>query len=224
MSEARAEESELPLAWRELVDRAASGDAQARGELVTRYADRVRERVHQELERDFRRSHRWILPLFSTRDVVQDVFVALIGSLERGSALEFPSEVAFVGYLSTVVRNRLLDAVRHHEAQRRDARRAQPDPEGQIAAGQADDRAVPELAAQLAEQAGMLAGVLEELTERQRQLVTMRIVDGEPFKALAERLGYASEESARQSFHGAKAKLLVKLRARGVRPPGETLG
>ncbi|MBK8978624.1 MAG: sigma-70 family RNA polymerase sigma factor [Planctomycetes bacterium] len=209
--------------WRALVAGAAAGDGGARDALVGRYADRVRQRVHHELEQDFRRSHRWILPLFSTRDVVQDVFVALIGSLGSSDVQDFPSEEAFVAYLSTVCRNRLLDAVRHHEAQRRDARRAVADPDGEAAAQQPDAGASPVLAAQLAEQAAIVADALSTLQERQRELVRMRI-DGATFQELADHLGYASEESARQSFHAAKARLLVKLRARGLKPPGETLG
>ena len=62
-----------------------------------------------------------------------------------------------------------------------------------------------------------------ELSERHRALVTMRIVDEETFPAIAEQLGYASAETVRQAFVEAQARLLVKLRARGVRPPGETL-
>ena len=213
--------------WRSTLEAAAGGDAAARNQLIERYADRVRSRVHAELEQDFRRNHRWILPLFSTRDVVQDVFVAVIRSLSAGERdqLDFPSEHAFIAWLSTVCRNRLLDAVRHHEAGRRDVRRSVSDAEGELAAGKSDDgRAAPELAAQLAEHAAILADVLAELPERQRDLITMRIVDGEKFAVLADKLGFSSEESVRQSFHRAQAKLLVKLRAKGLRPPGETLG
>ena len=97
--------------WRSTLEAAAGGDAAARNQLIERYADRVRSRVHAELEQDFRRNHRWILPLFSTRDVVQDVFVAVIRSLSAGERdqLDFPSEHAFIAWLSTVCRNRLLD-------------------------------------------------------------------------------------------------------------------
>ena len=38
--------------------------------------------------------------------------------------------------------------------------------------------------------------------------------------AIAESLGYASAETARQAFVDAQARLLVRLRAKGVRPPG----
>jgi RNA polymerase sigma factor (sigma-70 family) len=204
-----------------LVARCFDGDADARSELVRTYYPRVQAIVHRELEADFRRQHRWILPLFSTRDVVQDVFVGVVDALE---GCDFPNEQAFVGYLATLVRNRLLDAVRFHEAHKRDARRDARGADPAVVEARTDERApIPLLAAELAEQAELLREVLAGLGERHRELIQLRIVDGETFPAIAERLGYASAETARQAFVDAQARLLIKLRARGLRPPGETL-
>ncbi|MCC6672773.1 MAG: hypothetical protein IT458_17035, partial [Planctomycetes bacterium] len=60
---------------------AAAGDAAALQALAETLYPRVRELVHRELQHDFRRRHRWILPLFSTRDVVHDVFAAVLRGL-----------------------------------------------------------------------------------------------------------------------------------------------
>ena len=207
--------------WRQLVERAAGGDADARNELVHTFYPRVHATVHRQLETDFRKQHRWMLPLFSTRDVAQDVFV---GVIDRLGGAEFPDEEAFVAYLCTMVRNRLLDAVRFHEANKRDARREVAVEPDRGAPAMADTRAeVPEIAAMLAEQAEILNAVLGSFTERQRACLTMRMSDGESFPAIAEALGFASAETARQAFLDYQAKLLVRLRARGLRPPGETL-
>ena len=81
-----------------------------------------------------------------------------------------------------------------------------------------DTAASPCLAASLAEHAGVLREVMESLPERQRALLEIRLVDDEPFAAVAEKLGYASAETARQGCLEAQAKLLVKLRARGIHP------
>ncbi|MFN9948888.1 MAG: hypothetical protein ACK56S_18790 [Planctomycetota bacterium] len=43
----------------------------------------------------------------------------------------------------------------------------------------------------------------------------MRLLEEATFPVIAEALGYASEETARQACHAAQARLLVKLRARG---------
>ena len=200
-------EASLPddgVDWRALVARAAGGEADARNALVERYQPRLRSMVHRELEQDFRRSHRWMLPVFSTRDVVQDVFVGLMHSLDAEEA-EFPNEAAFLAYLATMVRHRLLDAVRFHEAKRRDARRrATPDTDDESGESGPIERpdesgVVPDVAAQLAEHAALLREVLDALPERHRVLVQMRVVDGATFGEIATALGYASQETARQS-------------------------
>lgn len=205
--------------WRELMQGSARGDAAARDALARSMYPRVRERVHRELQGDFRKSNPWMMALFSTGDVVQDVFLAVLGSLGE---TEFADEDAFIGYLATLVQNRLVDAVRHHRAQRRDAQRV---------ADRASDTTVvdprqvnPALAAQLAEQAALLREVLQTFDDRRRALLLMRLVDGAPYAEIATKLGYASDETARQAFVDAQARLLVKARGRGLRPAGETMG
>lgn len=206
----------------ELLRRAAAGDLDAQGDVVERFYPRVRSLVHARLDKDFRQSHRWIMPLFSTRDVVHDVLADAVRKLDDTT---FADEGAFVGYLATIVRNRLLDAVRYHEAARRDQRRLvrDSDTDGDISArpaGRGDGS--PELAAELGEQVRILHEVLDSFGPRHKALLEMRLVDDEPFPVVAVKLGYASAESARQAFWDAKARLLVKLRARGMRGDGQT--
>lgn len=198
----------------ELVTGAAQGQPEAQNELITRFYPRVQSIVHRQLEQDFRKRHRWILPLFSTRDIVQEVFAGVIQRLED---CDFPDEDALVAYLSTMVRNRLLDAVRFHEAGRRDSRRRESEPERGIDSIKADTSGeTPELAAALAEQAELVRTVLDEFSERHRELLKLRLSEDQSYPAIAEQLGYASAETARQSFLDAQARLLVKLRARGM--------
>lgn len=204
--------------WQELLGRiqaAAAGDQAARGEVVAACLPAVRERVHRELELDFRRRHRWMLPLFSTMDVVQEVLAAVVRDLQD---TDFADQAAFTAYLGTLVRHRLVDAVRFHEAARRDVRKQVAEPTaglGALGVQAAGD--TPTLAASLAERAALVRDAIAELPERQRRLVELRLLEGETFPAVAAALGYASPESARQSFVDAQARLLVKLRARGLR-------
>lgn len=207
--------------WRALVARCRAGERAAQDEIVLLFQDRVRARVHKELQDDFRKHHAWMLALFSTRDVVQDVLCAVVSALGSG---DFADEDAFAGYLATMARNRLLDAVRHHEAQKRDARREVRDLDPELVRARSDqDLPTPALAAQLAEQAGLVNEVLDALDPRRRALITLRLVDEKSYPVIAQELGYASAETARQAFVEAQARLLVKLRARGLRAPGETL-
>lgn len=205
------------IEWSEmqgLLAAAAAGEKAAQDRLVeATYAD-VRARVHQELERDFRQRHKWMLPLFSTQDVVHEVLAAVVRDLRDTS---FPAREAFFAFLGTVVHRRLIDAVRFHEAARRDGRRVVAEPTAGVAALGVDAReATPTFAAQLGERARLLQEALAELPERWRHLLELRLMEERTFPEIAQALGYSSEETARQSFVEAKARLLVKLRARGL--------
>ncbi len=210
------------MEWPELqalIATAAAGDADAKARLVAACYDDVRTRVHRELESDFRKKHRWILPLFSTQDVVHEVLVAVVRDL---ADTQFDGAEPFYAYLGTLVRHRLLDAVRFHEAARRDGRKVVA--EGTVGLGEvaADRReATPALAASLGERAGLVRDALAELPERQRRVLELRLLEDATFPVIREALGYASDETARQAFLDAQAKLLVKLRVRGF---GRTTG
>jgi RNA polymerase sigma factor (sigma-70 family) len=209
------------MTWHELIARAAAGDVDAQDQVVRDFEPRVRRLVHRHLSEDFRRSHHWMLAIFSTRDVVQDILIATVRALETA---DFPSEEALAAYLATMVRHRLLDAVKHHEAARRDARR---DVRDDASIEQRSDPSVagatPSSTAELAEQARIVGEVLDSFDARPRALLVGRLIEERPFAELAAELGYASAESARGAWVEAHARLLVRLRMRGVRPPGETL-
>jgi RNA polymerase sigma factor (sigma-70 family) len=202
--------------WDELqpaIVAAAAGDAAAQERVVAACYASVKARVHQELEQDLRKRHRWILPLFSTHDVVHEVLAAVVKDL---ADTQFAGPEPFFAYLGTLVRHRLLDAVRFHEAARRDGRRQEDEPTVGLAAVAADAReATPTLAASLVERAGLVRDALAELPERHRRLLEMRLLEDATFPQIRDALGYASDETARQAFHDAQARLLVKLRVRG---------
>ncbi|MBK8978454.1 MAG: sigma-70 family RNA polymerase sigma factor [Planctomycetes bacterium] len=210
---------DVPGDLAELIRRAAAGDRDARARLLESVYPRVRARVHRELELDFRRNHRWILPLFSTGDIVQDVFVGVLTALE---GFQGDDDAALVRYLTTLVRNRLVDAVRYHEAERRDPQRKQPigatDDGG--AALPAGDDPTPSMAAALAEQMETFRAVLDTFPEQTRLLLERRLCDGAPFEELASELGWATPNAAGKAFRAAKARLLIRLQERGIAPPG----
>jgi len=206
----------VTLPWPELgalIVAAAGGDGAARERLVAHCYEPVQRLVHRDLERDFRQKHRWMMPLFSTHDVVHEVLAAVVRDLADTS---FVGPEPFYAYLGTLVRHRLLDAVRFHEAARRDGRKQGVEPSQGLAAVAADNReATPTLAASLGERAALVRAALAELPERQRRLLEMRLLEEATFPVIAEALGYASEETARQACHAAQARMLVKLRTRG---------
>jgi RNA polymerase sigma factor (sigma-70 family) len=205
-----------------------AGDQEARAVLFDRFYGPVREIVHRQLQHDFRKNHRWILPLFSTGDIVQEVFLGVVHhQLDGFVGTDGTDEEAFVQYLTAIVKHRLVDAMRYHEASRRDVRRRVEQPtQDTTRAGAMGDAAAgdvtPSIAASIGEQLGVYNEVMDEMPQKQRRLLELRMEKEESFATIADVLGIASADAARQSFRLAKAKLLVRLRARGMQPPEES--
>lgn len=198
------------------IARAVGGDERAQDDLVQRLYPQVSRMVHAELQRSFRRQHRWILPLFSTADFVHDVLVQLLRGLRSFTG----GEAALTNYLASAITHRLIDAVRHHEAQRRDeGRRVELGTEaGATPAGESS----PFLRASLGEQIGMFRAALDAMNAGDRALIDARLVQELEFDVMAAQLGFESGNSARKAFLRAQTRLALKLRAAGLRPPGAT--
>lgn len=192
-------------AFLDVLERARCGDREARGTLVEQFYPQVRAIVHRSLATDLRNNRPWLLARFSTGDVVQEVFQSVLGDLD---AFQGSTERSFAGYLSMLVRNRIIDAIRFHEADRRDGRRSAPGPEdGDHTSG----AVAPDGEAARREQRALLFAALAELPERERLLVRARFEDTASFRELAEQLGYGSESAARRAYQTAHARLAVRL-------------
>ena len=96
-SSASAENSILgAVEWPRLLEGVRRGDEAAREQLVARFYPRVSAIVHRELERDLRPRRPWIWPLFSTGDIVQEVFVSAVDSMDRFTGSTEPDGLAFI--------------------------------------------------------------------------------------------------------------------------------
>lgn len=192
--------------FQDALSAAQAGDQEAINDLFTWFYPRVRQIVHKSLATDLRDGRGWLSARFSTGDVVQEVFWSVLGNLKSFGG---DTEGAFIGYLSMVVRNRIIDAVRYHQAGMRDGRLAAPEPhEGQ----HSSTAATPLDAALLSEDAERYQAALRELSERTQLLLRARFEDSATFEELAEQLGYSHEASARRAFYSAMAKLTVSLK------------
>ncbi|MCA8954853.1 MAG: sigma-70 family RNA polymerase sigma factor [Planctomycetes bacterium] len=201
-------------AFAALVAAAQRGEAGALDAVLRRVYPRVQQLVHRQLQRGFRPKNPWLRPMFSTGDVVQDVF---LGVLSTAPNLEGQGEDAVVRYLASAVQNRLLDMMRYHGAARRDARR-RADQTSADAFQPPSSGAAPWRSAAVHEKLGIYLDVLESFPRRHRLLLRRRIEQGNSFAAIAEELGFPSSDAARKAFHEAHAKLLVRLVTRGVKP------
>lgn len=182
---------------------ARQGDREALDRLIAQLYPAVRDLVHASLATDLRRKRPWLTALFSTGDVVQEVFCGVIRDLDDFHSAH---EGAFVNYLATMVKNRLMDTVRFHQAMRRDVRRT-TDIEGDDLAARSDPLEVAELEDELRAYARALA----TFPQREQLLLRERLNGTQTFRELAELLGYSSEDAVRRAFHAAQARLLVRL-------------
>lgn len=185
-----------------------SADLARRNAWCERFYPEVQTRVHHMLATDVRRGRPWLASMLSTGDIVHEVFLGVVRDYDgfRGN-----SEGEFVAYLARLVRNRIVDTVRHHQAGRRD-RRLQVDAVPDLPAGERS----PGSKLSGRDDAELLAGILQTLPERDRALLRGRLEDEEPFQDLADALGYASADSARKAFCAVQARVLARLqRAQG---------
>ena len=102
-----------------MIDAARSGDKAAIDALCARLYPRVEHMVHRSLAQDVRRKRPWLGALFSTGDVVQEIFIGVTKDLDDIRGRE---ESSLLHYIATLTRNRLVDAIRFYEASRRDRR------------------------------------------------------------------------------------------------------
>jgi RNA polymerase sigma factor (sigma-70 family) len=148
--------------------------------------------------------------------MVQEVFHSLMADLD---SIQARTEGAFVGYLSTVIRNRVVDSIRFHQAARRDRRRnAEEIDDLQALAGEPS----PSFQASSAEQLDAFCRALECFPERTQLLLRERLERGTPFADLAQQLGFPSADAARKALYAAQAKLLVHMRRAGIQAPDES--
>jgi RNA polymerase sigma factor (sigma-70 family) len=179
-------------------------------EICDRYYVVVQRRVHRMLARDIRRGRPWLAAVMSTGDIVHEVF---LGVARDHHQLRGSSEQAVAAYLARLVRNRLIDSVRHYEAARRDQRRTES-ANGETPAGDLSPRS----AMSRSEDTDALRRILDTLPERDRALLRGRLEDGESFRTLSRSLGYASPDSARKAFAVVQARVLARLQRAAERP------
>ena len=164
----------------ELVRRARAGDERAFGELVDRYA-----RSAYAVALSVTKRHE------DAEDAVQESFLV---ALERLDECRNPER--FVGWLTTIVRNRARNLIR-----RESIRRTEEVPEGA-----STDRPAPDEATERRELRGMLEDALAELPEVQREIVLLHDLEGWKHREIADRLEMPSG-TVRSHLHYARKAL-----------------
>jgi len=187
---------------------ARAGNAEDLTVLFERFYPRVERMVHHALARDLRTSRAWLRTRFSTGDVVQEVFRSVLQDL---SGFHGSTEVAFAGYLTIIVRNRLIDEIRHHEAASRDGRRTHRPEELEEPVS---PHVGPSTDLISSEEVAQFNAVMATFDERDQLLLRARLERQASFQELADQLGYSSFYAARRAFHAAQAAFIVRMRQR----------
>jgi DNA-directed RNA polymerase specialized sigma24 family protein len=115
-----------------------------------------------------------------------------------------------------VVRNRLIDTIRFHQAARRDRRRVRVVNEEIEANEPISRRRGPATRVTSSEQQALFQAALKNFEERERILLRERLECQTAYQALADRLGYPTADAARKAFSTARSRLLVILQRSGV--------
>lgn len=203
----------MDQALRELLDAAAQDDAQARDRLLRELYPGVRDLVHRSLDRDFRRRHPWMLAMFSTGDIVQEVFLAVVKSRPEVGAGD---ERQLRGWFAVQVENRIVDRVRFHLAQRRNVRQVTPLQHSDESIAVAGRDPSPSVLAVLDERAGLLQRALAALEPLDGELWRRRVDEEQSFAEIAAALQLASDEAARSAFRRVQARLALRLQKLGL--------
>jgi RNA polymerase sigma-70 factor (ECF subfamily) len=171
----------------ELLAYAVAGDEAALARLLERAAPLVRARLHRAVP------PRW-QALVTLDDALQESYTEAFLHIRR---LRPESDAAFVGWLTRLTRNNLIDAIRALETEKRGGGRARQrvardDSAIDLLERLAARESTPSRVMARAEAVAALRGAIELLPERYRQVVTLYDLQGEPIDRVAAALGRSS--------------------------------
>jgi RNA polymerase sigma-70 factor (ECF subfamily) len=142
----------------------------------------------------------------SSSDLVQSVCREI---LEQAHRFQHPSESAFRRWLYTTALRKISDRAEHWRAQKRDGGREQPFPsQGGEAAlmRRYQSFSSPSGHAMVREEIERVEKAFQELTEEQREVITLAHVAGQSRAEIAEQMG-RSEGAVRVLLHRSLARL-----------------
>ncbi len=183
----------------ELAEQAARGDAGAMQSLLEQHLDGLRAFVRLRTGPELRRRE-------SSSDLVQSVCREI---LEQAHRFQYPSESAFRRWLYTTALRKISDRAEHWRAQKRDVGREQAFPSQGGEAGLMRRYASfssPSQHAMLREEVERVERAFEQLSEEQREVITLAHVAGQSRAEIAEHMG-RTEGAVRVLLHRSLARL-----------------
>lgn len=189
--------AEADLELNALAAQAGSGDAGALDELLRRIRGPVVRSCRARM------SGRAVAGQ-TPEDVAQEVLTAVCGALHRYRAGETP----WMAFVHGIARNKVNDVFRA-------AQRDHSDPVEQVPDRVDDDEFGPEMSALRQFTRELVAGLLGQLNEQQREVLVLRVALGHSAEETARMIG-STAGAVRVSQHRALARLRTLLAARAL--------
>lgn len=185
-----------------LLGRAKAGEDKALNLLLDRYLNRILRIVRMKLGAKLRNK-------MESMDIVQEVTIRIMKGFDR---FEPESEGAFLNWISTLVQNEIRDLADYHGAAKRNQDQEVREKINDSISGSvlnaipASSEYRPSFQLKLKEEVLELEAALDQLPEKQRDVIVMRQYEEMSFKEIGKVLD-CSEDAARMQFSRAMGKL-----------------
>lgn len=178
------------------------GDETALKELVAEHLPWIEQHVRRKLSGVLRRDG-------ETQDFVQE---ALVDVLRDGPRFVVENRAGFRALLARIVENNLRDRLRHMHRDRRDVRRQRAIPDDSVLMLDEPGRSVtePPAHAERSERAAWMRLALEMLPPDDREVIRLRIWEGNTFAEIGAVLNLG-DEAVRKRYRRALPRLAQKL-------------
>jgi len=190
---------------------AQRGDRAAAARLLEHVLPEVRRMVHLRLQRSYRRHNEWIVSLFSTGDVVQDLLIGVLADVGR---FRGDGEQGLMAWLSVQVENRIRDRLRFFRRGKRDQRLVRTLDAGtdvDVADAVADPQPSPSTATETAELWAAVQTAIASLAEGEREVLEASLDPELSWADVARRLDLPTAEAARLRHRRARVRLSLRL-------------
>lgn len=194
-----------------LVTQAKAGDGQAFNKLMERYLQRILRIVRARLGSKLREK-------LESMDVVQNVMVRVVKSFNK---FEVKDESAFLHWVSKLVQNEIRDLADYHHAKKRDLTKEIDEKASEVSQGKMTEQLpettiyTPSVIVRLKQEVKELEKAMDQLTEKDREVLIMRQYEGMAFKDIGEELKIGAE-AARKQYARAMDRLTDLMPTEGV--------
>ena len=183
----------------ELLHAARNGDADALATLIGRYRGMLNAQAKQELNSRLR-------VRASMSDVYQQTCMSAVKQIQAFQGTTIPE---FIAWIKALQRHNLLDLARDHKAGKRNIDKERPDDGSKGITRELPDRrtSTPSKIVRADEEIAAVHQAIAGLPDRQRQVVSLRLLEKRPFKEIANQL-----QSSEDAVAGLYKRGLANLR------------